>query len=178
MIEKAVAFAQRAHAGAVRKGTNIPYITHPIEAAVIVSLMTDDPELIAAALLHDVVEDAGVTAAELQAEFGQRVAELVMEESEDKSLSWEERKKTTVEHLSHASRAIKILTLGDKLSNIRSTAKDCLVIEDEIWQRFNVKDKDKHRWYYKSIMDALEEFGEHPCYQEYVLLYHKVFDEK
>lgn len=178
MIEKAVAFAQKAHAGAVRKGTKIPYITHPVEAAVIVSLMTEDPELIAAALLHDVVEDAGVTEAQLQAEFGPRVAALVMGESEDKSLSWEERKMATVEHLKHASRETKMLTLGDKLSNIRSTAKDYLVMGDEIWQRFRVTDKQKHGWYYGGILDELSEFSEHPCYQEYVLLYHKVFDEK
>ncbi len=61
IVKKAVAFAERAHRGAVRKGTGIPYITHPMDTAVIMATMTEDKELIAAAILHDVVEDAGVT---------------------------------------------------------------------------------------------------------------------
>ena len=85
MIEEAVAFARRAHAGAVRKGTNIPYITHPMETAVIISLMTEDEDLVVAALLHDVIEDTDVTPEELEERFGRRVTELVLEETEDKS---------------------------------------------------------------------------------------------
>ena len=69
MVKKAAAFAERAHRGAVRKGTAIPYITHPLEAAVIVASITEDQELIAAALLHDVMEDAGVSREKLKAEF-------------------------------------------------------------------------------------------------------------
>ena len=66
MIGEAAVFAERAHRGVFRKGTDIPYITHPMEAAVIVSAFTDDEEMIAAALLHDVMEDAGVTREELE----------------------------------------------------------------------------------------------------------------
>ena len=61
MIQEAVNFAERAHRGAVRKGSRIPYITHPLEAAVIAASITDDPEVIAAAVLHDVLEDTDVT---------------------------------------------------------------------------------------------------------------------
>lgn len=85
MIEEAASFAAKAHQGVFRKGTEIPYITHPMETAVIVSGFTDDPEMIAAALLHDVIEDAGVTKEELEARFGPRVAQLVANESEDKT---------------------------------------------------------------------------------------------
>ena len=92
MIERAAAFAEKAHRGAFRKGTNIPYITHPMETAVIVSAFTDDPEIIAAALLHDVVEDSGITGEELETAFGRRIMELVMLESEDKTKTWQERK--------------------------------------------------------------------------------------
>lgn len=175
MIEEAVAFARRAHAGAVRKGTNIPYITHPLETAVIVSLMTEDEELIVAALLHDVIEDTEVTPEQLRELFGGRVTELVLAETEDKRGSWFERKNATVEHLKHATLENKILTLADKLSNLRSTAKDYLLVGEEVWQRFNEKDKQKHKWYYGSIMRELEELREYSCYQEYVLLFHKVF---
>ena len=104
MIGEAAAFADKAHKGAFRKGTKIPYITHPMETAVIVSAFTDDEEIIAAALLHDVMEDAGVTREELEDAFGSRVADLVVDESEDKSRSWQERKTRTVRHLCTASR--------------------------------------------------------------------------
>lgn len=119
MVEKAVAFAIKSHEGTFRKGTKIPYIVHPLETAVIVALMVTDEEMICAALLHDVVEDTGVTEAELKEEFGSRVAELVMEETEDKTKCWKERKSATLEHLEQASRESKILVLADKLSNLR-----------------------------------------------------------
>lgn len=102
MLKKAAEFAERAHRGMVRKGSDIPYITHPLEAAVIVSGMTDDEELIAAALLHDTMEDAGITKDELEHNFGRRVAELVAGETEDKSRTWLERKMATHRHLAVA----------------------------------------------------------------------------
>ena len=67
MIREAAEFAERAHEGVYRKGTKIPYITHPMETAAIVTAFTNEPEMIAAALLHDVIEDAGVTKEELEA---------------------------------------------------------------------------------------------------------------
>ncbi len=177
MIEEAAAFASRAHQGVFRKGTAIPYITHPLETAVIVAGFTDDPEMIAAALLHDVIEDAGVTRTELEQRFGARVAELVAEESEDKSLCWEERKGRTVERLQTASRENKILALADKLSNIRSTARDYMVIGDAVWQRFNEKDKAKHAWYYWGVERAVKELAGHIYYKEYEMLCCSVFGE-
>ena len=159
MIKKAAEFAKRAHDGVYRKGTQI----------------TDEPEMIAAALLHDVIEDAGVTKEELEEQFGPRVAFLVDSESEDKSKSWIERKGSTVEHLKTATRAEKILALADKLSNIRSTARDYLVLGDEVWQRFNQKDKQMQGWYYKGVAEALKEFKGHIYYEEYVMLCEKVF---
>lgn len=66
MVEKAAAFAAKSHEGTYRKGSKIPYIVHPLETAVIVTVMAADEELICAALLHDVVEDAGVTEEELK----------------------------------------------------------------------------------------------------------------
>lgn len=175
MISKAAAFAEKAHRGSVRKGTCIPYITHPLETAVIASLLTNDAEVITAALLHDTIEDAGVSYRELETEFGSRVADLVAEESEDKSKTWLERKTMTLEHLKEASYEIKLLTLADKLSNIRSTARDYLLVGEEIWQRFNVKEKKLHAWYYTSMVELLKDFEGTPEYGEYVSLCRKVF---
>ena len=106
MIDRAIAFAVKAHEGQPRKGTDIPYIFHPIEVGMIVSRITDDAEVIAAAVLHDTVEDcASVTLDVIRQEFGDRVARIVGLESEDKSKTWEERKAGTV-------RALKKETCG------------------------------------------------------------------
>ena len=97
MVKKAIAFATQAHEGQFRKGTTRPYIVHPLEVGKIVATMTDDEEIISAAILHDTVEDCdGITVEMIEAEFSVRVAELVAQESEDKSKSWEERKGTTI----------------------------------------------------------------------------------
>ena len=85
MIEQAIAFATKAHEGQVRKGTDRPYIVHPIEVGEIVASMTDDEEVIAAAILHDTIEDCeGVTAEVLRREFGNRVAFFFVQKSEEK----------------------------------------------------------------------------------------------
>lgn len=84
LYERAVMFAAAAHSGMTRKGSRIPYLSHPVEAAAIVAEMTDDEELIAAAVLHDVVEDTPVTSEEVEAFFGSRVAHYVACETEDK----------------------------------------------------------------------------------------------
>lgn len=177
MVKEAAAFAEQVHRGTLRKGTPIPYITHPLEAAIIVTMMTGDEEMIAAALLHDSIEDAGVTYRELQERFGTRVADLVEEESEDKTKSWQERKSATIEHLKSAGHDAKILALADKLSNIRSTARDYLLMGEEVWNRFNVKDKERHAWYYMSVANELKELETRPEYQEYVSLCLLVFGD-
>ena len=84
LLVKAISFAAKTHQGICRKGTNTPYILHPLEAAAIVSSMTDDIEVMAAAVLHDVLEDTDVTEDRIRFEFGPRVADLVSAESEDK----------------------------------------------------------------------------------------------
>lgn len=175
IVKKAVAFAEQAHRGAVRKGTTIPYITHPLEAAVIVASMTRDREVIAAAVLHDVVEDAGVSGQELREQFGDRVADLVLAETEDKSKSWMERKSATIEHLKHAAIEEKMLVLGDKLSNIRCSARDYLLEGENFWQRFNEKRKELHGWYYDGVARGLFELAQYPEYQEFVTLCRMVF---
>ncbi|MDO4267219.1 MAG: HD domain-containing protein [Eubacteriales bacterium] len=175
MIRKAAAFAAKAHAGAVRKGTGIPYIYHPMEVALIVAQITDDEELIAAAYLHDVLEDTDVTEEELESAFGTRILSLVAAETEDKSLSWRERKQATIDHLRMAGREEKILVLGDKLSNMRSTARDYMAEGDTVWLRFNEKRRESHRWYLKGILDQLTELQDTMAYKELKKLYEFVY---
>ncbi len=175
MVKEAAAFAAEAHKGAVRKGSNIPYMTHPAETAVIVSMMSNDEEVIAAALLHDVIEDAGITEETIRDKFGDRVADLVAAESEDKSKSWVERKSATIRSLETASLESKILALGDKLSNLRCTARDYMEIGDKVWERFRQKDPKMQGWYYTGVLKNLKELEQFPAYQEYAMLCRFVF---
>ena len=183
LLDKAIIFAVNAHRGQLRKGSNAPYILHPMEVAAIVAAMTDDEEVISAAVLHDTVEDTAVTLDEICEQFGKRVAELVAAESENKredkpaASTWKIRKEETIEHLKTAPKEVKMLTLGDKLSNIRSICRDYEAQGDALWQRFNQKDKNEHRWYYKSIADCLSGLCEYPAYKEYVFLAEKTFGE-
>ncbi|HIX16628.1 MAG TPA: HD domain-containing protein [Candidatus Hungatella pullicola] len=178
MVEKAVEFAKQAHAGVFRKGTKVPYIVHPLETAIIVSTMSRDEDVICAALLHDVIEDTPATEEILLKEFGPRITGLVMWETEDKSKCWKDRKTDTLIHLETASRENQIITLGDKLSNLRSTARDYLLMGEAIWQRFNEKRKSEHGWYYQGIAERLKDLEEYPAYQEFSILCRQVFQER
>jgi myo-inositol-1(or 4)-monophosphatase len=157
----------------------MPYIVHPMEVAVIAAALTDDIEIICAAVLHDVIEDCdGYTFTQIEQEFGHKVASLVAMESEDKSKSWQERKQHTIDFLHfEASKEMKIIALADKLANIRSLKRDYLKVGDELWQRFNEKDKRKQGWYYSSMISGLQELGYSPEFQEYKHLVQDVFQD-
>ncbi len=184
LMDRAIVFATRAHSGTYRKGTNIPYIVHPIEAAAIVSTMTDDPDMIAAAVLHDVVEDTDATVEEISFFFNERIAKLVEAESEDKRKdlppqeTWMVRKMETLEFLrNYADREAKILALADKLSNMRAIHRDQNTVGDKLWERFNEKDKAKHGWMYRQVAGALSELSDTFAWQEYDELVRKTFEE-
>lgn len=183
IIEKAIHFATDAHKGVMRKGKDRLYILHPLEVMLIVSALTDDEDVIAAAALHDTVEDADVTIEDLKREFGDRIAALVNAESENKRCdqpstnTWETRKRETIDKISSASREEKLICLGDKLANLREIARDHDLLGDLLWSRFNQKDKSMHAWYYSSIYRILrEEFGTIPEIQEYERLLIESFD--
>ncbi|MCF2668031.1 MULTISPECIES: HD domain-containing protein [Lachnospiraceae] len=177
MINKAIEFATKAHEGQFRKGTKRPYIVHPIEVSDIVSSMTKDEEVISAAVLHDTIEDCeGITQRILAQEFSERVAYIVAQESEDKSKTWMERKRSTIEHIRNAPREVQMVGLADKLSNMRDIDRDYPVYGEELWNRFRMKDKEIIGWYYKGIRDALKEaFSGVEFYEEYCRLIEKNF---
>ena len=177
MVDRAIEFATKAHSGQFRKGTTRPYIVHPIEVGDIVASMTEDEEVISAAILHDTIEDCeGVTAEVLEEQFNRRVASIVAQESEDKSLSWEERKGATIKRLREAPIEVQMIGLADKLSNMRDIDRDYPVLGDELWGRFRMQSKSALAWYYKGIRDALEEnFKGVEAYEEYCRLIDKNF---
>ncbi|MBZ9688617.1 HD domain-containing protein [Clostridium estertheticum] len=178
MINKAIMFATISHSNQCRKGTNIPYILHPLEAGIIVSQIKYDENLVCAAILHDITEDVHVSYKTLEVMFGKRIADLVKSQSEDKTKSWTYRKTHTIESMrDEKDEDIKIICLGDKLSNIRSLYNNYELEKENLWQRFNVKDKNMHGWYYKGLAESLSSLHDFKEYQEYKELVYSVFYE-
>jgi (p)ppGpp synthase/HD superfamily hydrolase len=119
----AAVFAAEKHAAHRRKGAAAePYINHLLEVAWLVSeaLTEPDPNVLMAALLHDVVEDAGVTPPELESRFGIDVASLVLEVTDDKSLPKAERKRLQIANAPNRTPRAQLIKLADKISNVRS----------------------------------------------------------
>ena len=122
-VTQALDFACRKHMHQRRKGENQePYVNHLAEVAFLVTEASEgkDPDLLIAALLHDCVEDQGVTRAEIAAAFGEEVAALVLEVTDDKTIPKAERKRLQIEHAAHLSRRARILKIADKTSNLRA----------------------------------------------------------
>lgn len=184
LLDRAIVFAVRAHAGTERRGKGFPYIVHPMEAMEIVATMTCDQELLAAAALHDTVEDTDVTIEQIRTEFGDRIASLVASESDtvlnDLSVeeSWHARKQVAIDRLAHASRDGKIVALGDKLSNMRAIARDYAQQGDALWDLFHAKDPKDHEWHYRGLADALSELRGTFAYNEFETLINQVFHKK
>ena len=181
VLDRAIIFAVRAHSGTERRGKGYPYIVHPLEAVEIVATMSNDQELLAAAALHDTVEDTDVTVEQIRAEFGDRVAELVASESDEmpdgvsEEDSWHARKQAAIDRLSKASREAKMVALGDKLSNMRAIARDYAVQGNALWNLFHAKDPKDHEWHYRGLADALRELDGTTAYKEFESLINQVF---
>ena len=182
LVSEAIVFSTMAHDGMRRRKSDAPYILHPMEVAVIVGTMTDSQEVIAAGVLHDVVEDAGISIDEIGEKFGARVMELVASETENKreelppEQTWKIRKEESLEKL-RATNDIDVLRLwiGDKLSNIRAIYSDYLIEGDAIWDKFHQSDIKVQAWYYRSIMKYTERISDTHAWIEYKNLVEKIF---
>ena len=185
LVSEAIMFAVAAHDGMRRKKSETPYILHPMEAAVIVGTMSDDQELIAAAVLHDVVEDAGIAIETIEAKFGKRVRALVGSETEDKradlppSTTWRIRKEESLLVLKNTDdTAVLMVWLGDKLANMRAIYRDFKVEGNAMWQRFNQKNVEEQAWYYRSVAKLTERLSDTTAWLEYKTLTELVFGKE
>ena len=182
LVSEAIIFAVKAHDGMRRKKSEAPYILHPMEAAVIVGTMSDDQNLIAAAALHDVVEDAGVTIEEVEERFGKRVRELVASETEDKRAdlpptdTWRIRKEESLTVLKNTEDlGVLMVWMGDKLANMRAIYHTWKVEGDAMWEKFNQKNESEQAWYYRSILRLTERLSDTSAWLEYKALTELVF---
>lgn len=173
LFDKAAKFAIDAHHGGERKGKGYPYILHPMEAAIVVSSLTTDPEMLAAAMLHDTVEDTSVTIEQIRQEFGDRVASLVHHETSPlpHDAPWCDRKQAQADLIAASPTDSKIVAIGDKLSNLRAIVADYRQLGDALWQRFKAPGgKEDILWYYTILADALNDLAGTAPYEEYLEL--------
>lgn len=183
LLDRAIVFAVKAHHNTERRGKGFPYIVHPMEAVEVVATITPDQELLAAAALHDTIEDTDVTVEQICAEFGDRVANLVHTESDrfveelSEAESWRDRKQEAIDRLAAAPHDAKIVALGDKLSNMRAIWRDYQVKGDELWKIFHVTDKELYEWHYRGLAASLSELGDTFAYKEFVRLIDEVFEK-
>ena len=163
-ILDALQFAAHKHRDQRRKDLeSSPYINHPIALANVLWREggVQQAEVISAALLHDTIEDTDTTEAELRQRFGKKVAGIVAEVTDDKSLDKAVRKRLQVEHAPHLSREAKLVKLADKISNLRDMAAS----PPKTWPKSRVRE---YFDWAKRVVDGLR--GVHPQLE-------KIFDE-
>lgn len=179
--EKSKKFAIKAHMGQVRKSEpDKPMIMHPISVGMMLEEYGYDDQVVAAGYLHDVVEDTKYTIEDIEKEFGQEIANLVMGASEpDKSLSWEERKKHTIEETKTLPLRNKLIVCADKINNL----EDMMIIFERNGKKdfsaFKRGEKDQ-KWYFTNVYESLinNEDKDLPIFKRLKNVIEMVFEDK
>lgn len=157
----ALAFAAARHGGQKRLGKGgMPYINHPIDVADILCRIggVEDLTILAAAFLHDVIEDTDTSPEEIRGLFGDEVYSIVMEVSDEKGVSRERKRQLQLEHVPHLSHAAKLIKIADKISNTRDLSNDPPV-------KWTVSDICEYRKFAKRVVDLLR--GTNKAMEEY-----------
>ena len=158
-INLALKIAAKAHSGQYRKGTNIPYISHPVAVGMIIGQYTNDETTIVAGILHDILEDVNpaiYSEADMRRDFGDEITDIVKDVSEPKTagqpkLLWKERKESYLKRLGNSYYIeAYIVAVADKIHNLTDILKDYDQFGDEIWHRFNTSEQDI-LWYYREV---------------------------
>ena len=169
VVEKAQALATAAHEGQRRKD-GPAYIVHPTAVAQMLAENGFSEEVVAAAYVHDVLEDTAVPEAKLRAELGDAVVSIVKTVTEDKSLPWEERKQNYIDAVRAGSPEAKAVSVADKIDNL----KTLLTLHKkagsaQTWKLFN-RGKEQKLWFEETMLAMLQETWRHPLIDEYALL--------
>ncbi|MES2749659.1 MAG: HD domain-containing protein [Patescibacteria group bacterium] len=164
--ESALRLAMSAHALQTRKTDNSPYVIHPIMVAQLLTAYDVSEDVIVAALLHDVLEDTKVTAAEVKAEGGETVLHIVEAVSENKNLPWEERKEAYVHTVVAGGESVWLVSVADKIHNAESLLDHIAVAGDEAWSVFN-RGKESKLWFENRLYTELTKVWQHPLLDRY-----------
>lgn len=153
LIDRAIGFAAQAHDGQRRKVGTVPYIAHPVAVAMLLQRLGCPETIIAAALLHDTVEDTNITLADIRLKFGDEVTAIVAGCTEIKG-PWEKRKETMIGALREAPLPVKLVAAADKYHNLIHLAHETDKMGAAVWQRFG-RGRDKQAWYYHSMLQSV-----------------------
>ena len=156
---RAINIASFAHRDHVRKGTDIPYVSHVFGVMHFVSQVTDDEDILIGALFHDILEDVPeeYSAEQMAADFGDRVVDLVLGVTKDDSItSWQERSDAYLAHLREADAGSVLISAADKLHNLLSIHADLDAMGDDLWDRFN-SSAERQTWWYRSVCDVVQD---------------------
>jgi (p)ppGpp synthase/HD superfamily hydrolase len=170
--ERALRMAATAHRHQNRKGSDLPYITHPVHVSVILLRHGFPTDVAIAGLLHDVVEDQGVDLSEIEEGFGSRVAACVAALSERKRDArgarrpWEVRKREALAHMRRASPEVAAVKVADALHNARCIALDVRRDGPAVWQRFHRGPGQQLEYYRQIVQVARERLRDHPLVDE------------
>lgn len=161
-LDKAIKTAAWAHnqKPQYRKGTDIPYIVHPIGVMLIAKEVTDDEDILIACLLHDVLEDVDskdYSESNMRSEFGSRVVEIVKGVTKDGSIEgWKERSDAYLGHLEkQASDESVIVSCSDKIHNLLSILNDYDDMHEKVWDKFN-SSKGQQQWFYREVLEIVK----------------------
>jgi (p)ppGpp synthase/HD superfamily hydrolase len=169
IIDSAIRIAVSAHWEQKRKSGNTPYIVHPVAVGVKLSKYGFRDAVVAAGILHDVIEDTKVTEPELRTQVGDDITDMVLTLSEDKSLAWEERKRAYTTAVSNASDEVKAIATADKVSNLSETLDHFRENPTEFWSKFT-RGLPEQRWFYRTFMTDVGARWSHPLMDELKVL--------
>lgn len=158
-LNRALQFGAQAHMEQKRKGTPIPYFTHPTAVAIIVSEITDDEDIIIAGLLHDVIEDSRdpeFGGQQIREIFGERVFEIVLgcTQRDVRNRDWKIRKVSYLDNLYTAPRESMLVVAADKIHNLHSIIEDYKVMGEKVFKKFSAE-KDDTLWFYGEVLERL-----------------------
>ncbi|XKT74505.1 MAG: HD domain-containing protein [Patescibacteria group bacterium UBA2163] len=176
LIDTAARIAALAHRQQVRKQEDVPYIMHPVAVALSLAQHGFSDEVVAAALVHDVLEDTDFPESELRTQLGDEVLRIVHAASNDDSLSWEEKKLKYIETVREGGEAVWAVAIADKIHN----AKDLLASYEKqgaaVWTHFK-RGKDKKMWFEDAMLAMYKKEGwQHPLVAEYEALVQRMHE--
>ena len=173
LTERALRIAAVAHREQVRKEGNIPYIVHPVMIAFDLAKRGFPETVIAAALVHDVLEDTVFPEKQMREELGDEVMDMVHAVTNDDSLSWDEKKKKYIETVRAGSDGAKAVATADKIHNAKSLLAAHKAQGEALWQAFNTG-REKKLWFEEAMLHMLQETWEHELVDEYAELVKKM----
>lgn len=166
IIDKTAKIMLAAHKNQTRKTDGSPYVAHPMMVAKKLARLDLKDEVVAAALLHDVLEDTDFDKSKLEKEVGKEVYKIVLAVSEDKDMEWEERKQKYIDTVINSPEEVKFVSIADKIHNLESLIKTHQEMGPAIWERFN-RGKEKKMWFEKKLLEGFKKTWSHDLVDEY-----------